>query len=178
MTGESTPRNDEFTVRHMSSAFIWNGPNVLMLKKASTSALFPDLWVPVGGHIRPEECSSPKDACLREIQEETGLSAGQLGDLKLMYITVRRKKEEIRIQHLFFCHTESRDVVDSSEGILAWVQKQRLQGLKTSYTSQAVLRHYFTRDLGDESLYMGVVEVHRARPEMNWIKLESLDSPF
>lgn len=178
MTGESTHRSNEFTVRHMSSAFIWNGPDVLMLKKSSASTLFPDLWVPVGGHIKPEECSSPQNACLREIHEESGLSAGQLRDLKLMYITVRRKKEEIRIQHVFFCHTESRDVVDSNEGILAWVPKHRLQGLKTSYTSQAVLNHYFTRSPDDKSLYMTVVEVHTAGPEMNWVKLESLDSPF
>ncbi|XP_070622848.1 nucleoside diphosphate-linked moiety X motif 17 [Erythrolamprus reginae] len=44
---------------------------VLLTRRARTLSLFPNSWVPPGGHIEPEE--ELLEAGLRELQEETGL---------------------------------------------------------------------------------------------------------
>ena len=67
-----------------------------MMKRSKSSRIFPDFWVPVGGHMEPDEINDPLKACLREVYEETGIKENNLKDLELRYITVRRK--DIRIQ--------------------------------------------------------------------------------
>ncbi|KAM6435322.1 nucleoside diphosphate-linked moiety X motif 17 isoform 3-T3 [Liasis olivaceus] len=44
---------------------------VLLTRRARTLSIFPNVWVPPGGHIEPEE--QLLDAGLRELREETGL---------------------------------------------------------------------------------------------------------
>ncbi|KAM3824681.1 nucleoside diphosphate-linked moiety X motif 17 isoform 1-T1 [Vipera latastei] len=44
---------------------------ILLTRRARTLSLFPNAWVPPGGHIEPEE--ELLDAGLRELEEETGL---------------------------------------------------------------------------------------------------------
>jgi len=160
----------------MACAYIWNESNVLMLKKASQGTLFPNLWVPVGGHIEPEEATTPKAACLREIEEETGLSGNQLTNIKEKYITIRRKHDEIRFQHIFVCHTESHEVIDSDEGKLAWIPEEKLLGLEMSITNRMVLKHYFSSDRDTDDLFMGIVDASESK--LVWVKLDSLDTPF
>ncbi|XP_020512658.2 nucleoside diphosphate-linked moiety X motif 17 isoform X1 [Labrus bergylta] len=44
---------------------------VLLTRRAKELRIFPNVWVPPGGHVEPEE--TLLDAGLRELQEETGL---------------------------------------------------------------------------------------------------------
>ena len=58
--------------------------------------------VSVGGHLEPFEINEPKIACLREIKEETGISAKIIKNLNLRYISVRNTGDEIRIHYIFW----------------------------------------------------------------------------
>ncbi|XP_067328679.1 nucleoside diphosphate-linked moiety X motif 17 isoform X2 [Anolis sagrei] len=51
------------------------GGKVLLTRRSPRMALFPDVWVPPGGHIEPNE--QLLDAGLRELQEETGLKLSE-----------------------------------------------------------------------------------------------------
>ena len=178
MLSRSIKTSQSLVIRHMACAYIWNGSNVLMLQKTSQSKLFPGMWVPVGGHIKPEEFKTPKVSCVREIQEETGLTEDKLSNLCARYITVRRKKDEIRIQHIFCGRSNSYDVVDSDEGELVWIPEKEILSLEMSYTNKAMLKHYLKIGMNDNLLYLGVVVLESNKPRLTWIGLESFDSSY
>ncbi|XP_036931636.1 nucleoside diphosphate-linked moiety X motif 17 [Acanthopagrus latus] len=48
---------------------------VLLTRRAKELRIFPNVWVPPGGHVEPDE--TLLDAGLRELQEETGLKLEQ-----------------------------------------------------------------------------------------------------
>lgn len=53
------------------------GYEVLLVKRRAGSAAYPNHWALPGGHVNPNEEVSA--ACLRELKEETGLSAELVG---------------------------------------------------------------------------------------------------
>ncbi|QHQ60211.1 NUDIX domain-containing protein [Anaerocolumna sedimenticola] len=61
-------------LRNMATAYLMNRNEFLLMKRAAGRNLAPGLWAGVGGHLEPEELNSPKEACLREIYEETGIT--------------------------------------------------------------------------------------------------------
>ncbi|MDT2287821.1 NUDIX hydrolase [Paenibacillus larvae] len=54
----------------------------------------------VGGHVEPGEIRNPRAACLREIQEETGIEENQIKQFRLQYILIRLNQQELRQQFL------------------------------------------------------------------------------
>ncbi|XP_042295371.1 nucleoside diphosphate-linked moiety X motif 17 [Sceloporus undulatus] len=48
-----------------------SGRRILLTRRSKALSLFPNVWVPPGGHVEPNE--QLLDAGLRELQEETGL---------------------------------------------------------------------------------------------------------
>ncbi|KAM9251969.1 nucleoside diphosphate-linked moiety X motif 17 [Cariama cristata] len=51
-----------------------NTGRILLTRRASTLSIFPNIWVPPGGHAEPAE--ELLDVGLRELEEETGLRLG------------------------------------------------------------------------------------------------------
>ncbi|NXI66379.1 NUD17 protein, partial [Anseranas semipalmata] len=47
---------------------------ILLTRRAATLRIFPNVWVPPGGHVEPDE--ELLDVGLRELEEETGLRLG------------------------------------------------------------------------------------------------------
>jgi len=78
-----------YTARLMTSAFLWHGSDVLLLRRSGSKTLHPNLWTGVGGHIEPDEVTTPDSACLREIVEETGITSKDLVGFHLRYIILR-----------------------------------------------------------------------------------------
>src|SRR5690625_4277973 len=87
------------TARIMTSAFIHNGSDLLLLHRAETKAIHPGRWTGLGGHVEPTEISTPAQSCLREIREEAGLGAGDLSGFRLRCIILRQRATEIRQQY-------------------------------------------------------------------------------
>lgn len=163
-------------LRNMACVYIFNKDSVLMMKRSKSSRIFPDFWVPVGGHMEPDEINDPLKACLREVYEETGIKENNLKDLELRYITVRRKDNEIRNQYIYFANTTVKTLSDTEEGKLYWIDQSDLLNLKMSVTNKTVLKHYFSNRI--DGIMMGVIDVLDSGVEINWTEIKSFDSMY
>ena len=65
--------NNTVDIVPMVTIFIEKDDKILMLKRAPTKKIAPNKWAGIGGHIEKEEYKTPMKACLRELEEETGL---------------------------------------------------------------------------------------------------------
>jgi 8-oxo-dGTP diphosphatase len=163
----------------MAVAFIFNKRReVLFLQKKPTSAFLPGLLVPVGGHMESGEISDPKRACLREIQEETGLGEHALTGLELRYIVHRMKDErEIRIQYIFTGEAAAdSELVESDEGQLLWVDCNEVSSQHVSASTEAVIRHFLETGIYNHKTYIGTMHGKQGQAAMNWAVLEDWES--
>ena len=78
--------NDKIILQNGSGAFLINDNRYLLLKRSSTRSIAPNLWSCVGGHMENHEINNPLEACIREIDEETGIKKENIFELKLRYI--------------------------------------------------------------------------------------------
>ncbi|NHN34523.1 NUDIX hydrolase [Paenibacillus agricola] len=99
-------------------AFLFHENQLLFMQKENKNSFLSGMVIPIGGHLEQHEISIPKEACLREIEDETGLTKDDLSYLNLKYIVLRIKDTEIRIQYVYFGNVKHTNVVDSEEGRL------------------------------------------------------------
>lgn len=156
-------------------AFLENNQEFLLLKRSPTKDVNPNFWSGVGGKIEAEEHNNPYAACLREIQEETGIAPTQLEDLTLRYIIVRRHGNVIRESNVYFGKTTTRDFVDSPEGTLQWVSKEKLGEMEFTATFVEMIRHYLSPLAEEDQIMVGVAQKVDGGFQMNWSKLESFE---
>ncbi len=161
----------DILTRPMTTAFILNGGDVLLMRRSPRARLLPGMWAPIGGHIEPGELQTPQATCAREIREETGLSAGDIGDLSLRYIIHRVHRDEIRIQFIYFCTATSRRVGSTDEGELHWVPLDVAPALDVSATTRFTIEHYLITGRRTNSLYVGAVRGEEGRPAITWSPL-------
>ena len=82
--------------RHMTSVYLRRDGRLLLLYRTG-SRVVNNQWIgTAGGHFEPSELNDPTACVLRELREETGLTAGDIEHLALRYVTLRRKNGEIR----------------------------------------------------------------------------------
>ena len=81
-----------------------------------------DKWVGIGGKFEPGE--SPEDCALREVREETGLTMHSWSYRGI--VTFVSDKWGTEYMHLFHCTDFSGELRDCDEGVLEWVDKERL----------------------------------------------------
>lgn len=103
--------------------FIQQGDAVLLMKRSATTPIFPNRYNGIGGHVERDE--DVLSAALREIEEETGLTAPHLRAVQLRgIIQVDAGKAMGILIFVFSAEAISREVRDSDEGALAWVALQ------------------------------------------------------
>ena len=158
-------------LRETSTAYLLNGDDILLMKRADNRKFAPDIWTGVGGHIEPDELNQPYAACVREIFEETGIRINQIENLTLRYIILRRSKSEIRIQYVYFGDTNCRDIVDTDEGELYWIDRSHLFDRQLSVTSKLSLEHYLSNNQSNE-IMVGTVFAVNSSPQMNWCPVQ------
>ncbi|TCZ79270.1 NUDIX domain-containing protein [Paenibacillus albiflavus] len=159
--------------RLMSTAFLSNRTNMLMLKRNADRKLAPGLWTGVGGHIEPEEMNDPERACIREILEETGISSDELIDLTFKYQLIRIKETEIRVQYVYFGKTLKNHLITNDEGELHWIDIESLLSLELPWTIRAMLTHYLTTGMNTNDPYVGVLTINpEGSPVMEWSSLK------
>jgi 8-oxo-dGTP diphosphatase len=129
----------------MSTAVLFNGNDLLMMKRSPERTLHPNYWAAVGGHLEPAEIRDPFAACLREIREETGLRSADLANLRMQYILIRLKDDEIRQQFFFIGDTLKRKLGTTEEGELHWIPRDAVLQPERSipFVYRALLEHYF-----------------------------------
>jgi 8-oxo-dGTP diphosphatase len=97
--------------------FIANGGDVLLIKRAAHKRVFPGRYDGIGGHLERDE--DPRSGAIREIREETGLTAR---DLRLRGISNIDAGQDVGILlFIFTAVSDSRVLADCDEGTLHWV---------------------------------------------------------
>lgn len=130
-------------LRLLATAVLWNGNDLLMMKRSPHRTLSPGMWAGIGGHIEPNELADPQATCLREIEEETGLQVSEISNLTLRYVLLRRSENEIRQQFVFFGETTTRTLSDTDEGTLHWIPSEQVLDREIPFTFRSMLEHYF-----------------------------------
>ncbi|UOQ46847.1 NUDIX domain-containing protein [Gracilibacillus caseinilyticus] len=163
-------------LRQMAVAFLYNKKEeILFLQKKKRSALHPGLLVPIGGHIEGDEINEPKKACLREIEEETGLKSHCIKDLTLRYIVLRVKShQEVRIQYVFNgTVSEQATLIESEEGSLSWLSYEDIiLNHNVTATTKEIVNHYDRTGKFDGKIYVGSMTSIEGKPDITWGLLE------
>lgn len=128
-------------LRNVTTAFLENQGDLLLLHRAEHRIYAPGYWNGVGGHLESFELNQPYQACLREIGEETGLVPESMQDLTLRYILLRQNNVEIVQNYIYFGRTLTRDVEDSDEGKLYWIPWEQVLDRKLSDPIRQMLEH-------------------------------------
>ncbi|MDN4604124.1 NUDIX hydrolase [Paenibacillus sp. F6_3S_P_1C] len=157
-------------IRQMATAFLSNGTDMLMMKKAGSKLFNFEFWGGIGGHLEHGELNSPMTASYREIEEETGFKQEDVENFRLRYILLEVNGNEVRQQFVYFGETKHRSFIPSDEGELFWVPLDELLDLHTSILIKASIRHFLQNQETNE-IWIGNVlngEGSAARPRVEW----------
>lgn len=144
-------------LRPMTAIYLTRGEKILLLYRIGSRVIGNSYTGSAGGHLEAEEYRDPQACMLRELQEETGLTADALHGLALRYITMRLKNGEIRQNYYYFAELKPGfDVQDSNEGRLEWHDMDALDGLPMPVTARHVVDHYLATGRFNDVLYGGI----------------------
>lgn len=164
----------------MAVAFLFNEKNeILLLRKRKDASFLSDFLVPIGGHIESSEFNSPKNACLREIEEETGLINNNIKSLKLKYIVHRIVGNwEIRTQYVFCGDVSIKTkLIESEEGQLEWFSyKDIIADNDTTATTKEIIKHYQEKKIEKENIYIGSMKSDEGFPSITWCVLKDWEN--
>jgi len=143
-------------LRNMVSVYIRRGTQCLLLYRIGSRVVAPS-WCGIGGHFEKEELNDPQKAMLRELEEEVGLTANDLKNIKLRYVTFRLKNGEIRQNYYYFA--DLRDgaqlTMACDEGELKWTEEDELPFGDMPHTASYVMKHYMETGRGNDIVYAG-----------------------
>ena len=144
--------------RHMTAIYIQAEDRLLMLYRVGSRVVAPS-WCGIGGHFEKDELNDPQACVLRELREETGLLEGDLTDLRLRYVALRKAGDEVRQNHYFFARLAPGSALPAhcSEGELKPVPLGELMALEMPVTAKAVLGHWLAEGRYDRHLYAAVM---------------------
>lgn len=162
--------------RNWTTAFLSNNNDFLLMKRSEDKKFAPGLWAGIGGHIEPYEINNPRTSCLREIFEETGIQESDITDFRLKYILLRRSKDEIRINHIYFGGSNKREIFDTNEGKLYWVPKIELLNKEYTFTIKAMLSHYIEAGYRIDDVIVGSFNSENNNPKVHWDLLQDWEN--
>jgi 8-oxo-dGTP diphosphatase len=163
------------TLRQMSVAFLIHDNKLLMMEKSINNSFVSGMVVPIGGHLEQYEINNPGEACLREVEEETGLTTNDLTGLELRYIITRIKENEIRIQYVYFSNVKHITVRESDEGKLIWVEIGLVNKLNVTATTKYIIEHY-SKNKNTSDIYVGTMKSVESDPKITWALLEDWEN--
>lgn len=146
----------DFILRNMTSVYLTGEKGILCLYRIGSRVANMKYVGAAGGHFEKEELNDPRACVLREMNEELGLKASDVEDLRLRYITHRLKNGEIRQNYYFFARLTGERTLKSTEGELRWFSYEDVAELDMPVSAQHMLRHYLSIGRFDEKLYAGV----------------------
>lgn len=159
-------------LRTIATAYLMNNEDFLLMKRSMNKKFAHGIWAGVGGHIEPHEINKPEEACLREIFEETGIEEKDIENLNLKYIVLRRSKDEIRIQYVYIGVSKTRNVSQTDEGELFWINRNELFERELSATTRSTLKHYLEFKDDFKDILVGTVRAENNHPIMNWCPVQ------
>lgn len=159
-------------LRNLTSLYLTYQGKVLLLFRQG-SRVVNQVWVSsAGGHFEENELNDARACCLRELQEELGISEDALIDLRLRYITLYRTPKELRQNYYFFAELREIGEYPSNEGETKWFPLEEIPSLKMAFTSKQVTNHYLREGRFSEKLYAGI----STGEQMEFIELTEFES--
>ena len=150
-------------LRNMTSVYLTGERGILCLYRIG-SRVANNLYVgAAGGHFEKEEVNDARACVLREMQEGLGLTAADVQDMKLRYITLRLKNGEIRQNYYFFGKLLSEKSLQSTEGNLKWFSYEEAAHLQMPASAKKMMLHYLQVGRFDDNLYAGITEAGETR---------------
>lgn len=141
----------------MTSIYLLKNDRVLLLFREG-GRVVSNTWIgSAGGHFEENELNDAKACVLREMKEELGLTADDIENLKLRYVTLRRINGEIRQNYFFFADLKSNadENLSSSEGTLQWFSLSEINSLNMPYSAKYVMEHYCNTGKFTSEMYTG-----------------------
>lgn len=145
-------------LRNMTSVYLVSDTGVLCLYRIGSRVVKDKYIGSAGGHFEPEELNDPTRCILREMQEELGLTEGDVEGLTLRYITHRLMKGEIRQNYYFFARLKTPRKLTSSEGKLQWFSFEEIPALNMPVSAKHMILHYLETGRFNDRLYAGITE--------------------
>jgi len=130
----------QYTVVARTLVFLTRGSKVLLLKGAPTKRLWAGKYNGIGGHLEPGE--SPYTSALRELREETGLTAETLELRGVVHVTLPAPPGVVFF--VFVGEAAAGDIVASEEGVPEWVEREAMAGLSLVEDLPALLPRVLT----------------------------------
>ena len=162
-------------LQNLAGAFLKNNGKYLLMKRSDNRRFIPGVWSCVGGKMEPNEINNPIETCYREIEEESGITRGNINSLELLYIIMRRGGDVIRQSYVFFGETNQSEVINTEEGDWFWIPEAELLNREYSVTYAAMIEHYTKRNRDDRAVYIGAAENDNGKLHMNWSKCEDFE---
>lgn len=130
------------SLRLIAVAMLFHEDKLLMMKRSPTRTLSPGQWAGIGGHLEPHEMADPLAACLREVEEETGLRKADIEELELRYIVTRLNGTDLRQQFVYTGRAKTNQVAHTEEGELHWIPREEILNRDIPYVYRSLLEHY------------------------------------
>ncbi|MGE5654953.1 MAG: NUDIX domain-containing protein [Bacillota bacterium] len=162
-------------LQHGAAAFLKRDGHYLLMKRSPERKIAPNVWSCVGGHMEPQELNDPLAACLREIHEETGISQDHIFNLELRYLIIRRAKDVIRQNYIYFGATDVSELTATNEGTLHWIPESELLDREFTQTFAAMLDHYIHTPAPQRRIVVGTAESRAGRLQMGWSTVEDFE---
>lgn len=145
-------------LRNMTSLYLVREDAVLCLYRIGSRVAGNKYIGSAGGHFEEPELNDPGKCILREMQEELGLTEGDLEGLSLRYITHRLTGGEIRQNYYFFARLKEERELSSSEGNLRWVPFEEVPALVMPVSAKHMILHYLREGRFTDRIYCGITE--------------------
>jgi 8-oxo-dGTP diphosphatase len=163
------------SLRVMTTAYLFHEDTVLLMKRSSQRSFIPDVWSGIGGHVEPTEYGDIRGACLREIEEETGLQSEDLKELVMRYVILRQRKHELRQQFIYFGTTTNTKRGSTEEGTLHWIPTNRMFDCLMTDSNRLMLRHYFDSEPTNR-VWVGTMYGEASEPKIHWALMSDWES--
>lgn len=129
---------------------------------------FKGYWNAPGGKVEIQE--SPKEACIREVYEETGISLNSIKFRGVMTVSDTTKKIDTEVLMLFESNSFQGELISSNEGEVDWIELDRIYESSIVPESMTYLLPYIT---DYEGIITGKLVYNRQTLEICDISLQS-----
>lgn len=150
-------------LRNMTSVYLTGERGILCLYRIGSRVANNKYIGSAGGHFEKDELNDAYRCALREMREELGLGESDVEGLKLRYITLRLKNNEIRQNYYFFGSLKKDRELQSTEGKLEWFSCDAAEDLEMPASAKHMLLHYLKVGRFDDNLYAGISEADGTR---------------
>ena len=147
---------ENIQTKAFAGAFLRYENEVLLMHRSIHKKIAPGLWAGIGGGILESEMSSPITACLREIEEETGITEAQIEALNLRYfVLLDRVDNRGTLDSVYYFAgvlKEKPPLIETPEGKLHWGKLKDGVNLPMSTFMKAIYLHWI-ENLHDTNIH-------------------------